>query len=121
MINYCWQKFDTYYTETDSSPLYATALILNLKRRTNYIKRCWPQKWQNNALSSAKNLWEKYREEYPVSIPYDKEPEPEVQGELDLFDSIERDINNKYTRPASQDEYEDYCSREPYDPKVSAI
>jgi len=30
-------------------------------------------------------------------------------------------MNNKYTRPTSQDEYEDYCSREPYNPKVTAI
>jgi len=119
MINHCWQKFDSYYTETDNSPLYAAALILNPKRRTNYIKRCWPERWQNKALSSVKNLWEKYREEHPVSMSYERQPEPEAP--LDLFDSIERDINNKYTRPSSQDEYEDYCSGEPYDPKVSAI
>ena len=70
----------------------------------------------------VKNLWEKYRDEHAVSVSYEKEPESEAQEEqLDLFDRIERDIDNKYTRPASQDEYEDYCSGEPYDPKVSAI
>ena len=119
MINRCWQKFDTYYTKIDSSPLYTAALILNPKRRTNYIKRYWSEKWQNNVLLNVKNFWEKYRKEYLVFISYERQSEPETP--LDLFDSIEQNINNKYTRPASQNEYEDYCSGKPYDPKVLAI
>lgn len=75
-------------------------------------------------MSAVKKLWEMFRDthEVPVIVSYEKESELEVQEEqLDLFDRIERDIDNKYTRPTSQDEYEDYCSGEPYDPKVSAI
>ena len=88
--------------ETDKLPLYIVALILNPKHHIDYIKRCWPEKWQKDTLLRAKNLWEKYWEEYLVAILSEKQPEPEVQEEqLDLFNHIMRDINNKYTYPAS--------------------
>ena len=91
-------------------------------RRTNYIKRCWPDKWQKITLLRVKKFWEKYRDEHSASIIlYEREAESREQRELDLFDHIKEDMKGKYTRPASQDEYEDYCSRDPYDPKVLAI
>jgi hypothetical protein len=44
---------------------------------------------------------------------YDKAPlEPEQ--ELNAFDKIAKKLRN-YTQLASQDEFEDYCSRELYD------
>jgi hypothetical protein len=70
----------------------------------------------------VKELWEFYRENTPTSLAsssYEKEPS---QGqELDEFDRIAQDLG-KYTRPASQDEWEDYSNAEPYDiGKISAL
>ena len=38
---------------------------------------------------------------------------PQQEQELDAFDQMAQKLD-KYIRPASQDEYQDYCSREPY-------
>jgi hAT family C-terminal dimerisation region len=60
-------------------------------------------------------LWESYQEQDIVSIistSYDNF-EPEREKELDVFDQIAQDLE-KYTQPASQDEFEDYCTKEPY-------
>jgi hypothetical protein len=65
-------------------------------------------------LKKVKDLWETYREQAPtplVSQSYDKAPK---EQELDVFDQIAQKLGN-YTRPASQDEYQDYIHREPYD------
>jgi hypothetical protein len=37
----------------------------------------------------------------------------ELKQELDTFDKIAKELGS-YTQPASQDEFEDYCSRELY-------
>jgi hypothetical protein len=38
---------------------------------------------------------------------------PQQERELDAFDQMAQKLD-KYIRPASQDEYQDYCSGEPY-------
>lgn len=98
------------------SPLYATALILYPSRRTRYIEANWPKKWVKSTLENVKRLWEKYREATPsaailVSLSYGNISK-ELK-ELNAFNQIAQSLGT-YTRPASQDEYEDYCSREPY-------
>ena len=92
------------------------ALILHPNRRTKYIEANWKAKWVKPILKKVKELWESYREKAPVySTSYELQKESESQNkELDVFDQIAQDLG-KYTRPASQDEFEDYCSKEPYD------
>ena len=63
-------------------------------------------------LKKVKDLWETYREQAPTPlISYDKAPE---EQELDVFDQIAQKLE-KYARPASQDEYQDYIHGELYD------
>jgi hAT family C-terminal dimerisation region len=51
----------------------------------------------------------------------DKESLHSQESDLDEFDLIAKDLG-KYTRPASQDEWEDYSTGEPYDiGKLSAL
>ena len=103
--------------KTDMSALYATALILHPSRRTRYIELNWPKKWVKTTLERVKRLWEDYREAAPppvslVSPPYDRridEPRP-----LNTFDQIAQSLKQA-SRPASQDEYKDYNSGEPYE------
>ena len=114
-INKGYSVFDIYYTKTDASSLYAAALILNPTYNTQYIKDHWETKWVKPASKSVEKLWETYREEThsplitlsydgPTSCPLKKKP-PEKQ--LNVFDQIAHGLK-KYTRPSSQDEYQDY-------------
>jgi hypothetical protein len=96
------------------------ALILNPGFRTRYIKANWPKKYATLALISAKKFWEHYRDQIippPSSniapFSYGKEPSQEPLA-LDSFDRIARSLRS-VTRPASEDEYEDYNSQESYD------
>jgi hypothetical protein len=51
----------------------------------------------------------------------DEEDQQPEEKELDDFDEIVQKLG-QYTRPGSQDEYEDYCQGEPYDIKdLSAL
>ena len=101
------------------SPIYATALILNPKRRTRYIQANWKREWTEPALKSVQKLWETYREvkiPVPTTTPfsYDKHNQEEPK-ELDSFSRIALALEVQ-ARPASQDEYEDYNMAESYDP-----
>ena len=64
------------------------------------------------------NLWGTYRDQtlVPESVMSSlcDSSEREKEKELDEFDQIAEDLG-KYTRPASQDEYQDYIGKEPYD------
>jgi hypothetical protein len=81
-------------------------------------------------------LWESYRDKLSVPIPstsFDSTPYDAGKGkrkgkekgkgkgklqeqyqELDDFDQIAQNLGS-YTRPASEDEFQDYCNGEPYD------
>ena len=99
------------------SALYAAALILHPSHRTRYIEVNWPKKWVKSTLEKVRKLWEDYREAAPlptssISTSYDKRlNEPR---ELNTFDQIAQSLK-QVARPASQDEYEDYNSGEPYE------
>jgi hypothetical protein len=107
------------------SALYAAALILHPSRRTRYIEVNWPKKWIKPTLEKVIKLWEDYRETAPTPTPliipsYGRRAEE--PRELNTFDRIAQSLK-QVARPASQDEYEDYNSGEPYElPKgVSAL
>jgi hypothetical protein len=103
--------------------LYAAALVLHPTHRTEYIKANWPSEWIKPILQNVTKLWELYRDQPSVSIVSMSHDnlETEKEKELDEFDQIAQDLR-KYTRSASQDEFQDYCSREPHDiEKMTAL
>jgi hypothetical protein len=103
--------------KTDMSALYAAALILHPSRRTTYIELNWPKKWVRTTLEKVKQLWEDYREAAPSLAPLTPLPYDEGINELqplNTFDQIAQSLKQS-SRPASQDEYEDYTSGEPYE------
>jgi hypothetical protein len=120
-----WDIFDLYYSRSDDTPLYAAALILHPSRRTEYIKTNWPAKWVKPNLKKVEKLWEDYREKALVpslAISYDEvQHQPEKEKELGTFDRIAHDLE-KYMRPSSQDEYQDYINQAPQNiSKMSAL
>jgi hAT family C-terminal dimerisation region len=116
------RKFEEYYRKTDASPLYAAALILHPNRRTKYAKIWWKKDYQKAMLPKVKQLWIDYRDSAPLTniVSYET-PEITSPKELDEFDRIVSEINERTTRPASQDEYEDYCTEAPYEVQRSPL
>jgi hypothetical protein len=116
------RKFEEYYRKTDNSPFYAAALILHPNRRTKYGKIWWKKDYQKNMLPKVKELWIQYRDSgsLPTIVSYET-PEVRPQRELDEFDRIVNEFNQRITRPASQDEYEDYCLEAPYEIQSSPL
>ena len=111
-INKGYSVFNEYYKKTNSSSLYAAALILNPTYNTKYIKENQETKQIRPALKSVEKLQEKYREEAytplitlsydgPASCPLTKKP---LEKELNVFDQIAHGLK-KHARPSSQDEY----------------
>jgi hypothetical protein len=116
------KKFDEYYRKTDSSPFYAAALILHPNRRTKYAKVWWKKDYQRAILPKIKELWTKYRDSTRfINVVSYETPEIRPPKELDEFDKIVNEFNERITRPASQDEYEDYCTEAPYEVQKSPL
>jgi hypothetical protein len=55
-FNITYAVLNKYYTKTDLSLFYATALILNPSCYTRYIKVYWPKKYTRLALIGVKKL-----------------------------------------------------------------
>ena len=93
------------------SPLYATALIFNLKRYTRYIKIYQKKEQSKLALKAIQALQEKYKEA-PLApcrtTPFSYEKHNETMPkELNRFATIALTLKEQ-SRPYSQDEYKDY-------------
>jgi len=76
----------------------------------------------------VQSLWRQYRDsERPlaslqtVSLLSCDQPSRKEPGELDDYDRIVQELNEKVVRPTNQDEYDDYCSEMPYDIKISPL
>ena len=124
-IKKAWALFDKYYMKTDMSALYAAALILHPGHRTRYIEVNWPKKWVKPTLEKVKKLWQDYQKAASISITLVSPSYGRLFEEpkkLDTFDQITQSLK-QVAWPASQDEYEDYNSGEPYElgKEVSAL
>src|SRR4051812_39443785 len=73
-------------------------------------------------LPKVKELWIQHQDsQIPPTLVSYKTPEIEPQQELDEFDQIVNEFNQRITRLASQDKYEDYCAEAPYEVQVSPL
>jgi hypothetical protein len=108
--------FNKYYVKANSSALYAAALVLHPNYNIQYIKENWDASSVNSILEMVGKLWGTYRDKNTnlVSILSNPIEERLPERELDMFDQIAQGLK-KYTRPSSQDEYQDYTSMELYD------
>lgn len=97
---------------SDNSPFYAAAIVLHPSRRTHYIRHNWKKQWIQPALRDVKRLWEVYRETTVIDSMMASSYEADLSRKLDAFDLIAQDLN-KFSRPTSQNEYEDYIAEKP--------
>lgn len=121
-IQQALRKFEQYYHRTDNSPIYTAALILHPNRRLKYVRTWWKKDYQRTMLPNVKELWIQYRDSgvLPTTVQYET-PEIAPQRDLDEFDRIANELNQRITRPTSQDEYEDYCLEMPYEIQSSPL
>ena len=93
-----WSKFVDYYCLTDELYTYIIALILNPRRKWNYIYKHWPQEQYEN----AKNLVLKVQEEYKLTDSMIQDPLPSSYNdfwlELDAEELIEQALANEYSQ-----------------------
>jgi hypothetical protein len=82
-----------------------------------HIRATWPKKWQEPAIRRVRKLWVQYREKFPVSRleGADLDLQGSSRKALDEFQQLAKDVEKKYSRPSSEDEFEDYCSRDLHD------
>ncbi len=60
-IDMGWFVLDKYYTRSEESPIYATALLLDPPKRARYLEVHWKEEWATTAIDRARLVWE---EEY---------------------------------------------------------
>jgi hypothetical protein len=65
-VNSAWSKLDKYYTKTNDSAAYLTALVLDPRMKWEYISSTWQPEWIPDAKALVAKLWKKYR---PTSEP----------------------------------------------------
>jgi hypothetical protein len=65
-VNTAWSKLDKYYTKTNDSAAYLTALVLDPRMKWEYISSTWQPEWIPDAKALVAKLWKKYR---PTSEP----------------------------------------------------
>ena len=114
-----WDVFDKYYVKTDTTLLYAAALILHSLCCTDYIKNNWSFKWIKSVLNNVTKFWETYQDQShwilvsEIAAVYNSS-EKKKEKKLDVFDWIAQDLE-KYAWLTSQDEFENYCNKNLYD------
>ena len=105
-IHMGWYIMAKYYQQTDSNPVYATALLLHPSKRRRYLEVHWLKDWIDPAIKAAKEMWEtSYKHTGdPISATIMKESqEPtaydlltqslDVIGSHTIEDEFERFIN----------------------------
>ena len=124
------KKCATYVQKLDASPYYLAARILNPQCRTAFLKD------ENEDITAegekklyiVRKLWERFRDKTPFSaVPYESESisksalQPEEN--LSVFYKARRKHILKQTRPQSQDEFDNYISKNPImlDSRTTAI
>jgi hypothetical protein len=70
-INAGWEKFEKYYTSTDDSPVYNTAVVLHPSNKWEYVETVWedqPQ-WISTAKANVRAFWQgKYHRVLNIKI-----------------------------------------------------
>ena len=113
MLNSGWSKFNTYYQKTDETHAYAAALVLNPKRKWQWMEKRWPSEWILPLKNKVQKVWEA---EYKPSDDQIKKAAP-PRTTNDFFLDLDAD---DLATAALIDEYTSYCAA-PIIPTNNAI
>jgi hypothetical protein len=107
MVNSGWKKLHKYYQLSDESHAYVTALVLNPRRKWQWLEKKWSDQpeWLKDAKRKVQRLWElEYRSTESI-LDTSSSPKTTNQFYIDLYDSDEDTFLH--------DEYMLYCSTPP--------
>jgi hAT family C-terminal dimerisation region len=112
-INLAWKKLDEYYTLTDSTPVYACAVILDPRLKLHYFQRRWREhpRWIAKAKGKIEVMYFKYQDEMKATQS-DANLTPTSSGYSDAKVSALTTWKFEENVPlaTSQDELEDYLT-----------
>jgi hypothetical protein len=76
-----WAKLDKYYSLTDRSPVYITALVLCPQNKWQYMDDNWPTEWIIDAKTKVQMFWElEYKSTATIVLVPAPESTPRVQN-----------------------------------------
>jgi hypothetical protein len=95
-----WFKFDKHYKLSDSTPIYAAAILLHPALRRGYLDRQWEKHTSDiePAIDSVRNMWKEFKTLVPV------------EADVREFDEFERWRQQIYQRGSNEDEFERFIN-----------
>lgn len=80
-IDMGWFVLDKYYTRSEESPIYATALLLDPSKRARYLEVHWKEEWATTAIGHARIIWEEeYKTAHDQESAVSTQPPAEAVG-----------------------------------------
>jgi len=108
-INMGWYILSKYYSLTDQSPVYVTALLLHPEKRRKYIDRHWQEEWRVPAMTTARQYWTRYRDR-PIQIVQGMQTS-RPQRQLTEYELLEQDMC--VLEDDEEDEFERFVNAKP--------
>jgi hypothetical protein len=105
-----WWVLAKYYEESDTNPIYITALLLHPKKRRRYIDRHWPEEWQDGPVAAARQLWAKYRNRPLIAAGALRPPQDRV--EMSPYERIKQSMS-VLDKPGEKDEFKKFINSPP--------
>jgi hypothetical protein len=80
-INLAWQKLDEYYTKTDDTPLYVTAVVLHPRFKRRWFENKWKERadWLELVDDKVNKVWQQYKD---LSVDELKFPVPKAASKV---------------------------------------
>ncbi|EFZ03287.1 transposase-like protein [Metarhizium robertsii ARSEF 23] len=109
-IHMGWWVLAKYYEESDSNPIYVTALLLHPEKRRRYIDRHWPEEWREGPVAAARQLWAKYKTR-SLTATVALQPRKE-RLEMSPYERIKQSMS-VLDEPVDEDEFEKFINSPP--------
>jgi hypothetical protein len=114
-IDMGWFVLDKYYTMSEESPIYATALLLDPSKRARYLEIHWKEEWAETAITRARTIWD---EEYKMADTLGPaQPLSEVsnsqQGQPDELDRLLDEMMVAEDITKDVDDFENFIRTQP--------
>ncbi|KAM3468042.1 hypothetical protein MY5147_008325 [Beauveria neobassiana] len=105
-----WWVLAKYYEDSDTNPIYVTALLLHLEKRRRYIDRHWPEEWRAGPVAAARQLWAKYKNR-PLVAACALQP-PKERLDMSPYERLKQSISI-LDEPGDEDEFEKFINAPP--------
>ncbi|KAM3446825.1 hypothetical protein NHJ6243_010206 [Beauveria neobassiana] len=105
-----WWVLAKYYEDSDTNPIYVTALLLHPEKRRRYIDRHWPEEWRAGPVAAARQLWAKYKNR-PLVAACALQP-PKERLDMSPYERLKQSMS-VLDEPGDEDEFEKFINAPP--------